>query len=110
MPKNYVFKAHENESAKFSDGIYSYAICGLKKSQNNNEWKVTQDRDDLYKLKILSYKQLNNQNLALITTRGIFIYTIVEDFLSFRYFWNNEKWNNFYKKIKDEDKKEDDKK
>src|SRR5205814_10454274 len=42
---------------------------------------------------MLSYQQLNNQDLALITIQGIYIYTIVGDFLRLRYFWNYEKYN-----------------
>jgi len=57
-----------------------------------------------YKIDTLfSYKQLNNQDLALITSKGIFIYTVVENDegrLKLRYFWSNEKWNIYYKDSK----------
>ncbi len=58
----------------------------------NNEWKKTQNSVS-FKYKIFSYKKLDNQDLALITRKGILIYTITEDFLGLRYFWNNEDWN-----------------
>jgi len=46
----------------------------------NNEWKKTQNSIS-FKYKIFSYKKLDNQDLALITRKGILIYTITEDFL-----------------------------
>src|SRR5437016_2229827 len=72
-------------------GDYDY-IKGLKRSQNNDEW------NDTVTEKILSYKQLINQDLALITTKGILIYTIVENFVRLRYIWNNEKWGDYFRK------------
>jgi hypothetical protein len=51
-------------------------IKGLRKSQNN-EWKETLNSETF--MNMLSYKQLNNQDLALITYEGIFVCTIVED-------------------------------
>ena len=81
-------------------GDQGVEVKGLKKSQNNENndgWKETQVESIP---NILSYKQLNNNDLALITKNGIFIYTIVEDstnlenLLALRYFWKNEKWKN----------------
>src|SRR3954452_3204217 len=72
-------------------------VKGLKNSQNNennDDWKETQTEIIRNRL---SYKQLNNQDLALITKEMIFIYTIVENStnlknsLVLRYSWTNEK-------------------
>ena len=71
-----------------------FKIMGFKKSQDGEEEKNAIIRS------ILSYRQLNNQDLALITREGIFIYTVVENFLTLRYFWSNEKWNDYYGKYK----------
>src|SRR5581483_10279315 len=66
-------------------------IKGLKKSQDD-EWEETQNSysHNLKYFSILSYQQLNNQDLALITKKGIFIYTIVERSLILRYYWSND--------------------
>src|SRR5581483_1998494 len=94
IPEDNEIKLEDGELFHFkigkSDG---FTISGLKQSNNNNEW-IKVKNDDGLSLELLSYSQLSNEDLALITTRGIFIYTIVKDFLRLRYFWNNEKWNN----------------
>ncbi|GES82179.1 hypothetical protein GLOIN_2v1842993 [Rhizophagus clarus] len=48
---------------------------------------------------ILSFKRLNsNQDFILISMEAIEICTLDEDFRS-RYFWNNNEWNDIYKKF-----------
>ena len=66
------------------------SLRGVTKSQK----KETQNNE--FHNHMLSYKQLNNQDLVLITEYEIFIYTIVENSLMFRYFWSNEKWYKYY--------------
>ncbi|GBC08630.1 hypothetical protein RclHR1_08270007 [Rhizophagus clarus] len=56
--------------------------------------------DEAYVPHILSYKQLNNQYLVLIHMEGISIYTMNENGLRLRYFWNNNEWNDIYKIFK----------
>ncbi|UZO17953.1 uncharacterized protein OCT59_009282 [Rhizophagus irregularis] len=48
---------------------------------------------------MLSFKLINNQDLVLISRKGIFIFTINEDGIRLRYFWNNDEWNDIYKKF-----------
>src|SRR5581483_8230642 len=64
-------------------------IKGLKKSRDD-EWEETQNSYNVEHTNMLSYQQLNNQDLALITKKGIFIYTIVERSLRLRYCWSND--------------------
>src|SRR5581483_4982749 len=64
----------------------------LKKSRDD-KWEETQNNVEHDNM--LSYQQLNNQDLALITKYGIFVYTIVDDFLRLRYFWRNDVNNNY---------------
>ena len=104
----------ENHGEFFHFDVINEQIKGSKKSKNN-KWIETENSDNVYK--ILLRKQLNNQDLALITIRGIFIYTIVEEveevkeikeikkvgnYIRPRYFWSNEEWDDHYKKIKNE--------
>jgi hypothetical protein len=51
---------------------------------------------------ILSFKLLNNQDLILIHMRGIDIHTTNEDRGRHRYFWNNNEWNDIFKKFEEE--------
>src|SRR6266542_1482662 len=74
---------------KFRIDSGSFMIIGVK----DNGWMETRNHDSHRFIDIFSYQQLNNQDLALITKRGIFIYTIDKDLLSLRYFWSNEEWN-----------------
>jgi hypothetical protein len=59
----------------------------------NDKCKETQNSMFFKYTDIFLYDQLDNQDLALITKKGILIYTIAEDFLELRYFWNNKDWN-----------------
>ncbi len=86
----------------------SFIITGIKKSPQDNEWKETRNCDSHHYTDIFSYQQLINQDLALITKQGIFIYTIDSDLLSLRYFWNNEDWNNNWNKCKQNRSKDGD--
>ncbi len=74
---------------KFRIDSGSFIITGVK----DNGWMETRNHDSHRFIDIFSYQQLDNQDLALITKRGIFIYTIDKDLLSLRYFWSNEEWN-----------------
>ncbi|CAB4391084.1 unnamed protein product [Rhizophagus irregularis] len=47
---------------------------------------------------ILSFKVLNNRDLVLISMEAIEIIVLDKSFRS-RYFWNNNKWNDIYKKF-----------
>ncbi len=85
------------------------SIWGFLKSQKQNTqrenksiWKKTRNYASHRYTDIFSYQQLNNQDLALITKQGIFIYTIDEDkyILSLRYFWNNKDWNDNWNEYK----------
>ncbi|CAB4426767.1 unnamed protein product [Rhizophagus irregularis] len=58
-------------------------------TQINHEWKKTSNSCIANGI-LVSYIQLNNQGLAIITTYGIYIYTIVENFLRLRYLWSNK--------------------
>jgi hypothetical protein len=51
---------------------------------------------------ILSFKLLSNQDLVLIHMEGIIIFTINENGLRLRYFWNNNEWHDIYKKFREE--------
>ncbi|CAB4444692.1 unnamed protein product [Rhizophagus irregularis] len=51
---------------------------------------------------ILSFKLLNDHDLVLIHVNGIDIYTIDEDGLRNRYFWNNNKWEYNYQKYRED--------
>ncbi|PKY47235.1 hypothetical protein RhiirA4_462362, partial [Rhizophagus irregularis] len=51
---------------------------------------------------ILSFKLLNNQDLVLINMNGIDIFTINEDGIRHRYFWNNNEWSDIYEKFRKE--------
>src|SRR5579871_5603877 len=75
----------ENNKIKLTNGELFHFILkkrdsscvdlkGFKKSQNN-KWEKTQNSYNLKYKSILSCKQLRNQDLALITKEGIFIYT-----------------------------------
>src|SRR5206468_3750088 len=82
-----------------SGTTYWVYVKGLEKSQNNEnneDWKETQTE---HISGVLSCKQLDNQDLALITKSVIFIYTIVENSLMLRYFWNNKKWEGVVNKF-----------
>jgi hypothetical protein len=81
-------------------------LIGIKNSQNNDKLEKNQNNYSLIYFKyddIYSYRLLNNQDLALITKQGIFIYT-VEDSLKLRYFWNNKYWSSrdYQKMLNDE--------
>ncbi|PKC10762.1 hypothetical protein RhiirA5_498240 [Rhizophagus irregularis] len=69
-------------------------------TQINNEWKKTSNSSIANGI-LVSCIQLNNQGLALITTYGIYIYTIVEDFLRLRYLWSNKELIDYNKNCKD---------
>ncbi|CAI2183477.1 19376_t:CDS:2, partial [Funneliformis geosporum] len=83
-----------------------FVIKGFYKSQDH-KWKETRNCDSHRSIDILSYQQLNNQDLALITKRGIFIYTISGDLLTLRYFWNDENWNDIWERSKQSESKID---
>ncbi|CAG8523211.1 9810_t:CDS:2 [Funneliformis mosseae] len=92
LGENFRFKLKNNDKG-------SFVIKGFNKS-HDHKWKETRNCDSHRSIDILSYQQLNNQDLALITKRGIFIYTIDGDLLTLRYFWNNENWNDNWIKHK----------
>ncbi len=99
FPKNKNIILADGEMFRFILEVKDSRLFGAKQLQNN-KWKKTQNSVSFKYTDILSYKKLNNQDLALITKKEILIYTIAEDFLELRYFWDNKNWN---KKFGDED-------
>ncbi|CAB4423412.1 unnamed protein product [Rhizophagus irregularis] len=63
--------------------------------KDNNDWKKTQS-SCISTGELVLYEQVSDQALILITTCGIYIFTIVENSLRLRYFWNNKKLNDYY--------------
>ncbi|CAG8447076.1 4523_t:CDS:2 [Rhizophagus irregularis] len=48
---------------------------------------------------MLSFRLLNNQDWVIIDMKGISIYTFGNGF-TYRYFWNNNEWNDIYENFK----------
>src|SRR3989337_2193357 len=74
LPEDNMIRLEDSElfrfnlkKVKLNSWNYGVEVIGFKKTQNNNEWKETQNTIKLDQLNI-SYKQLNNQDLALILT------------------------------------------
>ncbi|RGB34068.1 hypothetical protein C1646_815643 [Rhizophagus diaphanus] len=71
----------------------------FEKSQNNNKWEEIGNKKCYHYTDLISYKQLDNQELVLIIRKGIYIYTIAKDEpfrkLRLRYFWMNKEWDEY---------------
>ena len=64
---------------RFINDDNNFKITGFKNPNGenpNDESKETRNHDSHKTTDILSYQALNNQDLALITKQGIFIYTV----------------------------------
>ncbi|CAG8545521.1 9574_t:CDS:2 [Rhizophagus irregularis] len=76
-----------------------------EKSQNNNKWEEIGNKKCYHYTDLISYKQLDNQELVLIIRKGIYIYTIAKDEhsrkLRLRYFWTNKEWNEYIETLTD---------
>ncbi|PKY31900.1 hypothetical protein RhiirB3_393647 [Rhizophagus irregularis] len=73
---------------------------------NENNYDHMRIETDGYNLEVpicicgmLSFRLLNNQDWVIIDMKGISIYTFGNGF-TYRYFWNNNEWNDIYENFK----------